>query len=81
MDFVLGQPRDADDFVTGTVASENFELGLREIEQVGEEREAGGVGRPFHRWRRQPDLERLADPAGDGIARGAGLDLDGQHGL
>src|SRR5713226_8157854 len=72
MEFLLGQTRDADDFVARVGARENFELGLREVEQVGEEREAGGVGGSFHRRRRQPDLERLTDPAGDGIARGAG---------
>jgi hypothetical protein len=79
MDFFLGQTFDANYFVTGAGASENVELGLREIKQVGEERETGGVGRSFHRRRRQPDLESLASPACDGIARGTGLDMDGQR--
>lgn len=81
MDFVLRQTRDADDFVAGACALESFELGLREIKQVGEEREAGGVGRALHRRRGQPDLESLTDPARNCIARGAGLDTDGQGGL
>src|SRR2546422_6343193 len=49
MDFVLRQTRDTDDFVSGTCTSENFELGLREIKKVGQEFQAGGVGRALHR--------------------------------
>ena len=78
MDFVLRQTRDADHFLTGTLAPENFELGLREIKKIGEEFEAGGVGRALHRRRRQPNVQGVSAPADDRVARRPWLDAEGK---
>jgi hypothetical protein len=75
--FFLTQTGDTDDFGAGTLASENFELRLGKIEKVGEEFEAGGVGRALHRRRRQPNVQGVSGPAGDRVARSSGLDTEG----
>src|SRR5436309_12435325 len=62
-------------------AAENFELSLWEIEQVGEEIEAGGVGCTLHGRRRQPDFQDVSDPADDLVVRGPWLDAEGNGGV
>jgi len=81
MDFGLRQSSDADHFVARTVASDDGQTGRGKIKQLGEKFETGGVRFPFHRRRRQPDLERLTDQARHLVAGGPGLDTDGQSGL
>jgi len=72
----LRQTGDADDFSAGTLASENFELRLREIEKVGQEGEAGGVRRALHRRRRQPNVQGVSGPADDRVAGSPWLDAE-----
>ena len=57
---------------------ENFELSLRNIKELGEEIEAGGVGRALHRRRRQPNVQGVSGPADDRVARGPWLDAEGK---
>jgi hypothetical protein len=76
-DLFLTQTCDLHDFGAGTLASENFELRLGKIEQVGQEFQAGGVRGAFHRRRRQPNVQGVSGPAGDRVARSSGLDTEG----
>jgi hypothetical protein len=77
VDLFLTQACDLHHFVAGTLAPENFELRLGKIENVGEEFQAGGVGRALHRRRRQPNVQGVSGPAGDRVARSSGLDTEG----
>jgi hypothetical protein len=61
MDFVLRQTRDADEFGAGARAVDDGQTGRGKIEQLGEKGKTGVVGFPFHRRRRQSDLERVTD--------------------
>ena len=81
MDFRLGQPRDADEFVAGARALDEGQTGRGKVEQLGEKGETGVVGLPLDRRRRQFDLELVTDQARHLVAGGAGLDADGQNGL
>jgi len=74
----LRQTDDAEHFVAGALAPENYELGLREIKKVGEECQAGGVGRAFYRRRRQPNVQGVSGPADDRVARSTWLDAEGK---
>src|SRR2546427_12385132 len=67
VDLFLTQTRDLHDFVAGTLASENFELRFGKIEKIRQERHAGGVGRPFYRRRRQPNVQGVSGPADDRV--------------
>ena|SRR5438128_1158197 len=78
MDFYLGQASDPDHFVSGTLALENFELSLGKIEEVRQEREAGGVGRALHRQGHQPNVQDVSGPADDRVTRGSWLDTEGE---
>src|SRR5438105_15963471 len=77
VDLFLIQTCDLHDFVAGMFTAENFELSLREIEQVGQEGQAGGVGRALHRRRRQPNVQGVSGPADDRVARSSWLDAEG----
>ena len=77
MHFVLTQTGDPDDLGAGMLALENFDVSLRDVEEVGQEFEAGGVGRALHRRRHQPNVQGVSGPADDRVARGPWLDADG----
>ena len=78
VDLFLTETCDLHDFGAGALASENFELGRREIKKVGQEFEAGGVRRTLHRRRRQSNVQDVSGPAGDRVTRGSWLDADGE---
>src|SRR2546422_8304729 len=77
VDLVLAQTGDAEHFAAGAGAFENFDVRLGRIKEVGQEFEAGGVGRTLHRRRRQQNIQGVSGPADDRVARGPWLDADG----
>jgi hypothetical protein len=78
VDLFLTQTCDLHDFVAGALAAQKDHLRTRQIEEIGQERQAGGVGRALHRRRRQPNVQGVSGPAGDRVARGSGLDTEGK---
>ena len=77
-DLFLTEARDLHDFGAGALASENFELRLGQIEEISQERQAGGVGRALHRRRRQPNVQGVSGPADDRVVRSPWLDAEGK---
>ena len=76
MDFFLGQASDPDHFVAGAGALENFDVRLGKVKEVGQEFQAGGVGRALHRRRRQPNVQGVSGPADDRVTRSSWLDAE-----
>jgi hypothetical protein len=70
---------DADELPTGSFAAEYGEARLGEIQAVGQEAAAGGVGRPSDGRCGEAQDDPVGQFHNQLISRSAGLDVDGQQ--
>ena len=76
MDFVQGQACDLHDFVARVLAAQKNHLRARQVEEICQEFDAGGVGRALHWRRHQPNVQSVSGPADDRVAGSPWLDAE-----